>query len=250
MCGRYVLTTPAEAIAAVFHLAEFSALSPRWNIAPSQMIAAVRAEPAGSGPPRRALRSLRWGLIPVWADDPSIANRLINCRSESAADKPSFRAAFRARRCIIPADGFFEWTLQGKGRTAKKTPMYVRPVKGGLMPMAGLWERWISPSGEAIETCTILTTEPSAALRPLHDRMPAILLDASSWDAWLDPGATDPAHLMTLLRPAPDDFLVYSPVGPRVNSPKNEGPECLAPPTAPDRDPWQELSLFENRRDA
>lgn len=241
MCGRYVLTTPSEAIAAVFHLADFSALSPRWNIAPSQMIAAVRAEPVDSGPPRRALRLLRWGLIPAWADDPSIANRLINCRSESAAVKPSFRAAFRARRCVIPADGFYEWAAEGRGRGARKTPMYVRPAMGGLMPMAGLWERWVSPSGQPIETCTILTTEPNTTLRPLHDRMPAILPDAPSWDAWLDPDTTDPARLMPLLRAAPDDLLIYSPVGPRVNSPRNEGSECLASPAGNDHDPWQGL---------
>jgi putative SOS response-associated peptidase YedK len=219
MCGRFALFASGDELAERFRLAEAPALPPRYNVAPTQPVAAVRAAAAG-----RQLALLRWGLIPSWASDPSIGNRLLNARAETVADKPSFRAAFRQRRCLLPASGFYEWQKAGAGR---KQPYFLRPKGGGLFALAGLWERWQSPAGEAVESCTVLTTAANELMRPLHDRMP-VLLDPASEEVWLDPRALAEA-LRPLLTLYPGERMAALPVGPWVSDPRHEGARCLDP---------------------
>lgn len=223
MCGRYLLSTPAEKIAAAFGVNRtLPPLVARYNIAPTQMIPIIRAEDGG-----RALAMVRWGLVPFWAEDPSIGNRLINARAETAASKPAFRAAFERRRCLVPADGFYEWK---KIAPKAKQPILIRPADHGPMAMAGLWERWRPKNGEGepIESCTILTCGPNELIADIHDRMP-VILEPHEYDRWLDPEATDAAGLAELLDPYPAELLEAYPVSRRINSPGHEGPECAAP---------------------
>lgn len=215
MCGRFLLTTPLSELARLFLADGGGNLPPRYNIAPTQDIAAVRVEEGA-----RRLVALRWGLVPSWADDAAMGGRLFNARSETAAEKPAFRAAFRARRALIPCDGFYEWRAQGKGI---KQPYVIRRRDRAPFALAGLWERW-----RDLETLTILTVAANAVMRPLHERMPAIL-PSEDWPAWLDP-ETPLGALTAMLRPAPDDGLDAVPVGPRVNSVRNDDPSCLEPP--------------------
>lgn len=218
MCGRFTLTAPAEMVAEHYQLSELPLLAPRYNIAPTQPVAAVRL-----GVHRgRELTHFRWGLVPSWSRDIAIGSKMINARAETAAEKPSFRAAFRRRRCLVPASGFYEWR-QTDGR---KQPIYIRPPDG-LMSFAGLWEIWSSPEGDVLETCTLLTTEPNALLATIHNRMP-VILEPESYEAWLDP-ETPLQELMHLLRPAADGWLEAYPVSTTVNSPANEGPGCIEP---------------------
>jgi putative SOS response-associated peptidase YedK len=167
---------------------------------------------------------MRWGLIPSWAKETSIGNRLINARAETLADKPAFRLAFRQRRCLVVADGFYEWLKHGK---AKQTYFIHRPDDAPFA-FAGLWERWRNPQGEKVESCTVVTTDANTLVRPLHDRMP-VILPREDYDVWLDPAIHEKDRLMELLRPCPDSALTLTPVGNYVNKPANEGPECLAP---------------------
>lgn len=213
MCGRFVLTTPADAIAAEFAaLAGGLVLRPSYNIAPMQDVVVVR-ETGGA----RSLAMLRWGLIPFWAKDPTIASRLINARSETAAEKPSFREAMKKRRCIVPASGFYEWKREG----TRKQPWYFHPRAGeGLLAIAGLWESWKDPEGNVVETCCLLTTAANAVLAPVHDRMPVILGHEDAL-RWLDPAEKDPARLAALLAPAPEAVLASHPVSTAVNSVRN-----------------------------
>jgi putative SOS response-associated peptidase YedK len=166
---------------------------------------------------------VRWGLIPSWADDASIGNRLINARAETAAEKPSFRSAFKHRRCLIPTSGFYEWQKVG----TKKQPHYIRRPDEVPFAFAGLWERW-EKGGEPIESCTILTTEANGMMRPIHDRMP-VILGPEAWGQWLDPEGKESLPLKPLLRPYPDDWLTAYPVSTRVNNPKYDAPACVAP---------------------
>lgn len=221
MCGRFTLTTPPEMVAELFELAESPELRPRYNIAPTQPVPVVRRDQ--TGPPRR-LSLLRWGLVPGWANDPSIGSRMINARAETVAIKPAYRAAFRKRRCLVIADGFYEWSkLPGsKG----KQPHYIRMRDGGPFAFAGLWERWTGPDRAVIDSCTLLTTAPNELIETLHNRMPAIL-GPRDYDAWLDPAAQ---RLEALLRPYPSDEMVASPVGTLVNDPANDTRACIAPP--------------------
>lgn len=167
---------------------------------------------------------MHWGLIPSWAKDPSIGNRIINARSETVAEKPSFRAAFKRRRCLIPANGFYEWKKIGK----KKQPYYVRRKDGEPFAFAGLWEPWEGEDGTVIESCTILTTEPNADIRPLHNRMP-VILDPSDYDQWLNPEVDELETLAPLMHPYPDGKLEAVPVSPLVNNPKNDDAQCIEP---------------------
>ena len=183
MCGRFTLFEPDKVLAKEFGVSDFPPRSPRYNIAPSQPIAAVRAVPAGSG---RELALLRWGLIPSWSKDPAIGNRLINARAETAKEKPSFRNAFRRHRCLIPASGFYEWLRWERG----KQPYFVRMRDGHPFAFAGLWDRWESPDKGVIETCTILTTAANDVLAPIHDRMP-VILPPREYDRWLDPSTPE-----------------------------------------------------------
>jgi putative SOS response-associated peptidase YedK len=221
MCGRFLLYTSGAALAEWLGLPEVPALEPRYNIAPTQPVAAVRAGPGGD----RELVRLRWGLVPSWSTDLAIGNRLINARAETAADKPSFRVAFRQRRCLVPANGFYEWV----GRAGKKQPIHFRLRERRPFAFAGLWERWQAPGGEVVESCAVLTTEANDLVRLVHDRMP-VILDPDAFAPWLDPAVRDPAALGLLLRPYPADAMMASPVGSWVNNPRNEGPACLAPP--------------------
>jgi putative SOS response-associated peptidase YedK len=220
MCGRFTLITPAETIAEQFQLPEVPSLSPRYNIAPTQPVAAVRQSPEKGGP---ELAMLHWGLIPFWAKDPKIGARMINGRSETVAEKPAFRAAFRRRRCLVPADGFYEWQRLERG----KQPFYIRPRDDRPFAIAGLWEHWEGPGG-AVESCTLLTTEPNDLVRPLHNRMP-VILHPQDYDLWLDPGVQEPALLQPLLRPSPPEEMLAYPISRWINKPANEGPRCIEP---------------------
>ena len=196
-------------------------LSPRYNIAPSQPLLAVRQRDDGS----RQADTLRWGLIPSWAKDPAIGHRLINARSETAADKPSFRAAFRRRRCLVPADGFYEWAVLPD---ADKQPWYFHPADRRPFAFAGLWERWQQPGGEAVESCTLLTTSANAVVAPVHHRMP-VILSPQHYHQWLDCRQADPVVLQALMRPLPDRLLSAYAVSTLVNRPANDDPGCIQP---------------------
>lgn len=214
MCGRYSLTAPPEAIMEAFGVVSVPALQPRWNIAPTQAVPVVRLDAAGA----RECVIMRWGLIPSWARDAAIGHKLINARAETLAEKPAFRNALRRRRCLVPADGFYEWKQEG----ARKQPCRIALADGGLFAFAGLWEQWSDPLGKRVETFTIVTTGANERVAPIHDRMP-VILDAAGRAAWLDPAGREPG---AALRPFPAEALRAWPVGTRVNSPANEGPEC------------------------
>jgi putative SOS response-associated peptidase YedK len=220
MCGRYSLSAPGDVIAEIFALARVPDLRPRWNIAPTQDAPVVRAAPDGS----RHVDLLRWGLVPFWAKEASIGNRMINARSETAHEKASFKHPLRKRRCLVPVDGFYEWQQTPDG----KVPTRIQRRDGRPFALAGLWERWSRGPGEPLETFTILTTSPNALLKPVHDRMP-VVLDAADWPLWLDPGEQDPARLAPLLVACPDDALEAFAVSRRVNSPAHDDAECAAP---------------------
>ena len=224
MCGRFIQATAGAVLAARFQLVTPPDLAPRYNVAPSQWIGAIRC--AGDG--RREWVTLRWGLVPAWALEPKTAYRTINARAETAAEKPAYRQAFRRRRCLIPADGFYEWQAVGKG----KQPYCIAPADGQPWAFAGLWERW-ERDGQALESATILVTQANALIAPIHDRMP-VILDPADEARWLDPRLTDPAVLRPLLVPCPPERLRWWPVSPAVNRPGAEGPELLAPVTLPD----------------
>ncbi len=219
MCGRFALVATGEEVAAHYELSEVPFIAPRYNIAPTQPVAAVRLNRNGA----RELTHFQWGLIPSWSKDPSIGSKLINARAETAADKPAFRAAFKRRRCLIPATGFYEWQQMGKG----KQPMYVREADGGLLSLAGLWEIWHAPDGGELETCTILTTLPNTLMEPIHNRMP-LILEPADYAMWLDP-ATEANQLNHLLRPFAVEGLAAYPVSTAVNRVQNDSETCIAP---------------------
>lgn len=219
MCGRYTLTDPGEELVRHFGLSELPAdYRPRYNIAPTQQVTAIL-----NGDGRRA-GALRWGLIPSWAKDPAISNRMINARGETVAEKPSFRSAFRRRRCLIPADGFYEWQ-QVDGR---KQPVRIVRHDGGIFAFAGLWESWRPNDDEVVYTCTIITTDANDTLRPIHHRMP-VIIPPESYDLWLDREIDEPEALLPLLRPRPNDEFRAYPVSTFVNNARNEAEECIKP---------------------
>ncbi|HEY5597806.1 MAG TPA: SOS response-associated peptidase [Kiloniellales bacterium] len=221
MCGRYSLTTPVEAVRAYFDFVELPNLAPRANIAPRQDVAAIRA---GEDDGARHFAWLRWGLVPAWAKDEAIGDRMINARAESVADKPAFRAAFRGRRCLIAADGFYEWRSEG----TRKQPYRITLSDSRVFAFAGIWERWRNPqSNEAVETCAILTTEAVSALRLIHHRMP-VVVDPADFTAWLKPGTTAEAALGIVARQPVSAFTSYA-VSTRVNSAANDDPSLLDP---------------------
>ncbi len=222
MCGRYTLTAPGEIVAEVFELVDVPPILPRYNVAPTQEAAVVRVTAPGAP---RTLAPLRWGLIPYWAKDRAIGNRLINARAESLVDKPAFRDSFRRQRCLVPADGFYEW----KKLDAKtKQPYLIHRQDRRPFGLAGLWSSWRSPDAGRIETFTIITTTPNGLMRPLHDRMPAIL-DPRDFAAWLDPANRDVAQLQALLAPAPEAGWLTTPVSRAVNSAAHDAPDCIEP---------------------
>lgn len=215
MCGRYALDADAATLAAQFCLAAVPEFAPRYNIAPRQNVPAICLGPEHD----REFAWLRWGLIPSWASDARIGNRLINARSETVAEKPAFRSAFRHRHCLVPASGYYEWRAVAGG----KEPNYIHAADGTVLALAGLWESWQSPSGEVVRSVALLTTVANAPMRSLHARMPVVIAPGD-YAAWLDP-----AHPRrdALLRPAPDEDLVWYPVSRRVNIPGHDSPDCL-----------------------
>ena len=221
MCGRFTLFDSAASLAEAFGLADVPSLPPRYNIAPSQTVAAVRIPSEGVG---RELALLRWGLIPSWAKDPSIGSRMINARSESAAEKPAFRAAIRRRRCLVPADGFYEW----KRADGRKQPYYVRMRDRKTFAFGGIWESWEGPEGEAVESCALLTTGSNELIEAIHDRMPVIISPAD-YERWLSPEEKDPSALVPFYRPYPSDAMSAYPVGTAVNNPKTDTPALIEP---------------------
>ena len=225
MCGRFTLTDPDQELAVQFSLAQMPDIPPRYNIAPTQPVAAVRAT---SEDLAREMALLHWGLIPFWAKDPAIGSRMINARSETAAEKPCFRAAFRRRRCLIVADGFYEWQKVN----GAKQPFYLRLRDGRPFAFAGLWERWEGPEGSVIESCTILTTQPNELVRPVHNRMPVILAP-EDYDLWLDPalgqGTGHVEQLQNLLQAYPPAEMEAYPVSRWVNTPDHDDPRCIEP---------------------
>lgn len=221
MCGRYRLAAPVEQLVEVFGLFAdgLPTLRPRYNIAPTQL-APVVVGPEGE----RVLRRMRWGLLPGWARDARDGARMINARADTAPTKPAFRAAFRRRRCLVPADGWYEWQATEGPR---KAPWWFHRPDHGLLAFAGLWETWRPPEGDPVETFTVLTTDADRVSAPVHDRMPVVLPPAA-WRAWSDPEA-DPASLIPLLVPAAAGTVVRTPVGPAVGSVRNDDPSLCAP---------------------
>jgi putative SOS response-associated peptidase YedK len=221
MCGRYANFTPAAAIARILEARPERDLvepPPRYNIAPSMPVLAVHA----SGEGARTLTSLRWGLVPFWARDPGIGNRLINARLETVHSKPAFRAAYRARRCVLPADGFYEWRAGPMGKQA----FFMQPHDSRPFWLAGIWENWRSPQGERLRSCAIITTEAGGALREIHHRMP-VVLPTEALDSWLSAASLDSGTVGTMLAAGPGFTWECRPVSSWVNRPTNEGPRCI-----------------------
>jgi putative SOS response-associated peptidase YedK len=251
MCGRYASSRKPEDLVEEFEIDKVEVaetLVPDYNVAPTKQVYAVLQRPPraeadaaggddGEAPTERQLRSLKWGLVPFWAKDPSIGNRMINARMETVHEKPAFRRAFAARRCLLPADGYYEWYATEQ-RTAKgkpvKQPFFIHPADGGVLAMAGLYEIWRDPTRDDDDpqrfswTCTVLTTTAEDAVGHIHDRMP-LLVEPDRYDAWLDPRTTDVDTLKGLLVPAAPGRLEAYPVGTEVNNVRNNGPDLLAP---------------------
>lgn len=220
MCGRYTLRTRLNALLQVYGAESQIEWEPRYNIAPTQEVVAIRASADDS---KREAVLQRWGLIPSWSKDPKIGNRMINARAETIAEKPSFKSPLKRRRCLVIADGFYEWKKEGK----TKQPYFIHLKDDGPFAFAGLWERW-KQGDLAIESCTIITTKANELMAPLHDRMPAIL-SKNDFDVWLDPNVEDPEKLTPLLDSYPSTDMGLYPVSTVVNSPRNETRECTLP---------------------
>ena len=221
MCGRYTLATPTEALAELFQLqTALPSLRLRYNIAPTQPVAVVRRSTEGE----REMVIMHWGLIPSWAKEPDIGNRLINARSETVSEKPSFRSAFKRRRCLVPTDGFYEWQRLNK----RKQPHYIRMGDGEPFAFAGLWEHWEGQDETVIESCAILTTEANAFVRPIHNRMP-VIVEPGNYDLWLETEPDRTGALARLMRPYSGDRLTAFPISTWVNNPKNDDARCVEP---------------------
>ena len=242
MCGRYASSRSPDDLAEEFEVVDRrldKPLAPDYNVAPTKEVYAVlerQAKDAPEEPPARQLRTLRWGLVPSWAKDPGIGSKMINARMETVAEKPAFRKAFAARRCLLPADGYFEWyptSVPGKSGKPLKQPFYIHPADGSVMAMAGLYEIWKDPTRDDDDpdrfrwTCTVLTTDAPDDLGKIHDRMP-LLVTRDNRDAWLDPG-TEKDRLLDLLVPAQQTGLQAYPVSPAVGNVRNNGPELVEP---------------------
>ena len=234
MCGRFTLTSNLDELQGRFgFLSEFTDHEPRYNIAPTQPVLTVTNDGQRKG------ELMRWGLVPFWAKDLKIGARMINAVGETAATKPAFRAAFKKRRCLVLASGFYEWRTEGK----QKLPAYIYPRSGEPMAFAGLWETWKSPEGQVVKSCTIITTSANSFIQQIHHRMPVILSDETQ-ALWLDPLTEDSQILEPLLIPAPTEFLTSHPVPNAVNSVKNQGAECNLPLVEDSADPTPDGRLF------
>lgn len=217
MCGRYTLTTNSQKIAESFGVAPTLSTQPRYNIAPTQQVVALVRDNTTH------LSMLRWGLIPAWAKDESIGARMINARAETLAEKPSFKGLLRRRRCLVLADGFYEWRIEGK----EKTPMYITLQNNQLFAFAALWDSWKNPVGEPIQSCTIITTEPNELMASIHNRMP-VILRPGAYEDWLNPQLHDEQVLAHWLKPYPTELMKARPVSKLVNNPRNDLAEILA----------------------
>jgi putative SOS response-associated peptidase YedK len=251
VCGRFVATTPVGDLVDHFGIERIADrdlddgrdaawIDASWNVAPTDRVPAIAVRRD-----ERTLGTFRWGLVPSWAKDLAIGSKLINARAETVATKPAFRKAFQKRRCIVPADGFYEWEAIPGAR--KKQPWYVHDPSGEPLAFAGLWEVWrdpAEPDGELVRTCTIVTTTANDLMARIHDRMPVVLSERE-WERWLDPAFDDVDALSGLLVPAPDDLLVMHPVSTAVSNVRNQGPELATPVDLPDRAarPVDELPL-------
>jgi putative SOS response-associated peptidase YedK len=230
MCGRYTVTSAPEAIRALFRYEEQPNFPPRYNVAPTQPIPIVRIVDG-----KRHFALVRWGLLPSWVKDPKSFTLLVNARGESVAEKPAFRAAMKRRRCLIPADGFYEWKAVG----GHKQPFFVRAKSGGPLAFAGLWETWTGPNGEELETGTIVTTSANRTLAPIHDRMP-VIIPPEAFDLWLDSTKVDATTASALIAPAPEPLLEAYEVSTDVNRTANDNPklvERMATGAAPEPKP-------------
>ncbi len=240
MCGRYSLTTPLEALRHLFDFAESPNLRPRYNIAPTQSVPVVRAG-EGQGQNQRSLGMMRWGLVPSWAKDMTIASRMINARGETVAEKPAFRKAFRSRRCLVPADGYYEWQKEN----GRRQPYRVTRRDGAPMAFAGLWERWKALSdsggsnpvsaGDLVETFAIVTTAASESVGTLHHRMP-VVVEPDDFETWLTNSGEEIEPPQDLLRPSAVSFAITR-VGMHVNAVRNDDPQCIASEDAQAADP-------------
>jgi len=221
MCSRYSLTSPPDAIRAYFGTDNAIAFPPRYNIAPTQPVAIVRQGLSGKG---REIVLVRWGLIPSWVKDPRTFSTLVNARAETLLEKPSFKAALRHKRCLVPADGFYEWT----GPAGRKRPFLIRPRAGGPMAFAAIYEHWLGAEGSELESMAIITTRANRVVGAIHDRMPAVL-GPERFETWLDVRRVDAREAAELIAPAADGLLEAIEVDPKVNNPRNEGPELQHP---------------------
>jgi len=221
MCGRYQLSRRKQVVKEHFAASGDEEWSPRYNIAPTQPVPVIRQNPRE---PVRELSLVRWGLIPSWAKDSSVAARMINARSESASTKPAFRDALKSRRCLVPADAFYEWSRTGKA----KQPYCFEVNEGALFAFAGIWDRWKDPNGKTVETCSILTTTPNAVTSAIHNRMP-VILNPDGYDLWLDPGMQNVAAASELLRPCDARLMRCYPVSTRINHVSNDDEKCSRP---------------------
>jgi putative SOS response-associated peptidase YedK len=219
MCGRYRLTAKERYLREHFALDQDPSWAPRWNIAPSQPVPIIRQDAKKTS---RTFSLARWGLVPYWAKNRSMEFRTINAMSETAAEKPAFREAMKLRRCLVPADGFYEWQNIG---TKQKQPYNFGLTDDSVFAFAGLWERWRNPANEVVETCTILTTKANPLVADVHDRMP-VILKADDYDLWLDPGIANPARVAGYLQPFDSRLMKKYPVSTRVNRAENDDPEC------------------------
>jgi putative SOS response-associated peptidase YedK len=219
MCGRYTIIASPEALRALFRYEEQPNFPPRYNVAPTQPIAIVRLVDG-----KRQFALVRWGLLPSWVKDPKTFTLLINARGESAAEKPAFRAAMKRRRCLIPADGFYEWQAAGD----RKRPFYVRAKSGAPFAFAGLWETWTGPNGEELETAAIVTTRANRTLSPIHERMP-VIVPPEGFELWLDGANVDATTAAALIASAPDNLLEAYEISTAVNRIANDNPKLLEP---------------------
>ena len=221
MCGRFTLTVDPAELSDTFSNYTFpSQFAPRFNIAPSQPVLAIPNDA------KNQADFFFWGLIPSWSKDPAIANKLINARGETLAEKPSFRGGFKYKRCLIPSDGFYEWKTNPGSKT--KTPYFIHMKDRMPFAIAGLWDEWQSPDGASVRTCTIITTEPNELMATLHNRMP-VILSPSNFDLWLEPTPQTPDKLQHLIRPFPAEAMTAHPVSTLVNKPGNDRPELVVP---------------------
>jgi putative SOS response-associated peptidase YedK len=226
VCGRFTTTTPAEDLARYFNVDEvvLEEQRPRWNVAPTDTVAGI-ADRDGV----RRMGAFRWGLVPFWAKDPSVGSRMINARGETIRERPAYARPFERRRCIVPADGYYEWRSAPDGAKGKKQPFHISRTDGEPLALAALWDSWRPRRGSddgRLVSCALITTAANDLLRPLHDRMP-VVLPAAAWDAWLDPANDDLDGLAALLVPAPDALLEAVPVAGAVGDVRNDGPELL-----------------------